>query len=208
MQKVEVTTPATFPLVTAADMRAYLRLNDSGEDTLLSQFVDAARDLFEVHTGLVLAASTLRLRLDHWPTAGYRDSASVYPGDFATASCIYIPRGPVNSITSVQYLDTDGSWQTLTGTSSYIVTQPARVILPTALPGTHPSQRPAVRVTFTAGFANAAAVPSAILVAIKLLAAHFYENRTAYGDDMTELPQGWFALTKRFSLECSGNWNR
>lgn len=49
----------------------------------------------------------------------------------------------------------------------------------------------AVRVTFTAGYGAAAAdVPKPIHVAIKLLAAHWYEHREAAGEAMQSIPFG------------------
>jgi uncharacterized phiE125 gp8 family phage protein len=199
MQKLEVLTPPTFPAVATADMVSYLRLYDNYESDLIASFVDAATDLFTQHTGVVLCDQTQRLRLDNWPVQKCSQKPNI----------IYVPRAPVTGITSVGYLDPNNTWQTLSGCIYDLVSTPARVILPTGpLPILHDTAAGSVRVTFECGYANAASIPSAAALAVKLLAAHWYENRSAFTEDpVIELPQGWFALTKRFSLEVGGNWN-
>lgn len=193
MYHVETITPATFAPVSTADLKTWLRLNDTSEDTLLPVLVSAAADKWLNDTnGHVLCSATYRLRLDCWPTGG----------------AVYIPRAPVSAVTLVEYLDPSGTWQTLTGWTTDAGSIPARVVLPTSLPSLHPTQRPAVRVTFTAGYASGA-VPGAAAVAIRLLASHWYENRESYQEeDLKELPSGWFALTKQYDTGINTDWNR
>jgi hypothetical protein len=219
MFSVTTTTPSNFAPVSTSDMHAWLRLNDTSEDGLLSALVDAASDLWTVHTGQVLGNPTLRLNLDHWPTRylGYNDQPtpfpwpwSVTPNTMYPTAAIYLPRKPVTAVTSVEYLDTGGTWQTLDSATwtADTASQPARVILPTSLPSLHLTQRPTVRVTFTAGYADAAHLPNTAVLAVKMLAAHWWGNREAYSEqNLSDLPMGWLALTKRHSLEMSGDWN-
>jgi uncharacterized phiE125 gp8 family phage protein len=207
MQKIEVLTPPTFPAVATADMVSFLRLYDNYESDLIASFVDAATDLFTQQTGVVLCDQSQRLRLDNWPIL----KPYSYCGSLLQPkpNVIYIPRAPVTSITSVGYLDPNNTWQTLSGCIYDIVSTPARIILPTGpLPILHDTAAGSVRVTFECGYPDAGSIPSAAALAVKLLAAHWYNTRSAYTDDpLTEVPAGWFALTKRFSLEIGGNWN-
>ena len=207
MQKIQVISQPSFPAVATADMVNYLRLYDNYESTLIAQLVDAATDLFQAHTGMVLCNQTQVLRLDGWviqnPLNYYQNLLQ------PESNIIYIPRYPVSSIVSVQYLDTTGTLQTLTGWEYDTVSTPARVILPQGtLPALYNTAGGCVQVTYNCGYSTAANIPNAALVAVMLLGSHWYNNRAAYSEnEMTEIPQAFLALTKRFSLEMT-NWNR
>ena len=192
MQSFETVTPAATPPVSTATLKAHLRLNDSTEDTLLAEWVLAASDLFTRATGYVLISTGFRLNLDAFPSTG----------------TIFIPRRPVSAVASVEYLDNNASWQTLAGTTTDLSSTPARVILPSSLPAVHTTRVPTVRVNFTAGHANAAACPPLALVAVKLLASHWYAHREAFGEAaLSDIPQGWRDLCNRFDLGIRGTWN-
>ncbi len=222
MWKCTITNPASFAAVSAADMRDFIRTSDTTQDTLLTQLLDAASDKWTAETGHVLCSTDFALRLDAFPSVYYdRDDqpspfANLWywnPNSAAPSLTIFLPRHPVTAVSSVQYLDTDGAWQTLSGCTYDTVSTPARVILPSNLPTLHPTQKPTVKVNFTAGYASAGTIPSVALVGIKLLAAHWYNNGTGEGgayttDDYKELPQGWSALSSRFDMRLIGDWNR
>lgn len=213
-----VITPANFQVVDTTTMINYLRLNDNSESSLISTFINAATDQFTNDTnGHVLAQQTLMLKLDHWNyiTYGYGYPANyTYEYSYAyqlqlPAQTIKIPAAPVTAISLVEYLDPTATWQTLTGWTADTASTPARVILPLTLPQLHPTQLPAVRVTFTAGYANAAAVPPLAQVGVQLLASHWFENRTAYTDtELKTLPSGWQSMCARFWVGPNGDINR
>ena len=169
MEYIEVTTGPTVLPVSVADMNAHLRLNDTTENALVSDWIEAAAFMFLSATGYALTSTSLRLNLDCFP-----------------ARTVFIPRHPVTSITSVQYLDTAGSWQTVSGSdyTSDIKSVPARVTFKDtfAAPTLHPTAVPNVRVNFVAGHALAASCPKLALVAVKQLVGHYYRQREAYGE--------------------------
>jgi hypothetical protein len=215
---VTLSVAPSFTPVDTADLKTWLRLNDTAEDSLLPVLVSAASDKWTVDTnGHVLCASTFKLWLDGWPTiiSDYRGDPTPFPYPYFSSlntlyptTAIYIPRAPVTEITTVEYLDPDATWQTLTGWTEDTSGVPARVILPQSLPTLHPQQRPAVRVTFTAGYEEGS-VPAGAAVGVRLLASHWYTNREAADPtDFKEVPMGWFALTKQFDTGISGNWNK
>jgi hypothetical protein len=213
MSSITVITPASFAPVTTVDMLSFLRLNDTSESALIASLIDAATDKWTNDTsGHVLCSQTLRLYLDKFPGQSNCSSSydpSIVYSTLYPAATIRIPRGPVSSVTTVEYLDTTATWQTLTGWTADTTSTPARIILPSSLPQLHASQVPAVRVTFVVGYANAASIPATALVGIRLAASHWYDQRGAYTEgEMKELPQGWAALTARFALGLSGDINR
>lgn len=89
-------------------------------------------------------------------------------------------RPPLLTITSIAYVDTNGDSQTFSSDdySADLDSIPGRAVLNygESWPSTR-TQPQAVTVTFTAGYGTAAAVPEEYKAAIKLLAAHLYENR-------------------------------
>lgn len=195
MERIEILTPAAFTSVSKDNLKAHLRLNDSSEDDLLSDWLGAADELFAKQTGYVLCVSIHRLRLDGWPHGG----------------TIYVPRNPVTAVSSVQYLDTAGVWQTI-DPSNYTVDlsdAPARITFGTgySYPALHPTAVPCVRVEFTAGHAFPANIPKLAANATKLMAAHWYAAREAYGDDLGETPAGWRAVCDQYRTGIYGSWN-
>jgi len=213
-----VITPATFTITDALTTGGYLRLNDTSESTLLTLMIAAATETFTNDTnGHVLCSQTLMLELDNWnfKTYGYGYPPNyTYEYSYAyqlqmPALTIKIPAAPVTAISLVEYLDPTGTWQTLTGWTADTRSTPARIILPLTLPQLHPTQLPAVRVTFTAGYANAAAVPARAVVGVWLLASHYFENRVAYiAGELKAIPKGWESLCAQFSLGPNGGFNR
>lgn len=210
-------TPPTFQVVDTTNIN-YLRLNDTSESVLISKLIAAASDQFTIDTnGHVLAQQTFMLKLDHW---NYLSYGYGYPANYTyeysyayqlqlPAQIIKIPAAPVTNISLVEYLDPTATWQTLTGWTADIDSTPARVILPLTLPQLHPTQLPAVRITFTAGYANVDAVPPLAQVGVYLLSAYWFENRTAYTDsELKPIPNGWASTCARFSLGPNGDINR
>ncbi len=96
---------------------------------------------------------------------------------------IRLPRPPVASITSIEYLDTDGNLQTLATTvyQSDLISEPPRIMLAEGQnwPSTQSGTYNVVTVTYVAGYTDAASVPAAFKTAIKMWAGDLYEHREA-----------------------------
>lgn len=193
-------TPTTTPAqpVTAAELRAHLRLNDQGEDTLLTQFIAAAVEQFETETDRPVLATTYRQFLTRWPAE------------------IVLGRGGVSSVVAVKRYLADGSTADVPTTwIADLNTTPARVILHTppdlVATATGIPVSPVGYVEFVAGWANTAAVPAAVLVAVKQLAGHLYQNREAYRDsafEMRTVPDGWQRVCQKYKLRLFGRWRQ
>lgn len=94
-----VSAPASTP-VTVAQAKDELRIDTSDHDTRVGRYVGAATAYVQAMTGLRLVTQTIDIKCDDWC-------------DLAA-----IPVGPVQSITSVTYVDTNGDTQTVS-TSVY-----------------------------------------------------------------------------------------
>ena len=158
------TAPAEEP-VSLAEMKLHLRVDHTEEDALIASLITAAREQCELESRRTFCTTTLEQRLEGWP----------WSGGFA------LLRGPVQSITAISYTDEDGNAGTV-DSGDYVLyteTDPATVVLapdaewPTVdlMPG-H-----SVAIRYVAGYGTAGAVPQRYKAAIKLLAAHWYENR-------------------------------
>jgi phage conserved hypothetical protein, phiE125 gp8 family len=145
---------------------------------------------------------TWRLTLDYFPGVGYGFPEFHYRtwnyeawplfGDI-----IRLPRPPLQSVTSVKYLDAAGVLQTLDPTKYQLDLdrEPARIrpapgtLWPTTYLGYFGMALAPVQITYVAGYGAAAAVPDTIKAALKMHVAQLYEYREAVSDrPLTAVP--------------------
>lgn len=168
------------------EMKAWTRQDVSEDDGLLEQLIEDATDYIDGPSGIgiALAPQTWELSLDGFP------------------SVIEIPLGPVLSVDSIQYVDTDGADQTL-DVSKYRVdsrSNPARIT--PAYNETWPTTRDvtnAVNVTFRVGHES---VPNDLKRAVALLASHWYEHRSAVniGNTVQEYPLAVNSILNKYRV--------
>jgi uncharacterized phiE125 gp8 family phage protein len=159
---------ATLP-VSVSDMKDYLKVSTTADDTLIEALIKAAARYLENYLGRALLTKTIVEKHDYFPTG---------------TAPIELRIAPVASITSVVYLDTDGTTSTTWNTSNYALDNSSslgkgRLILKQS--AFYPSvaqQLAAVTITYQAGYGGVVtAIPEEILTGIKLLTAEFYQNR-------------------------------
>lgn len=156
-------TPPTEEPVSLPNAKSHLRVTSSDEDSLIDNLIRGAREWVENFTERALVTQTWDYTLD----------------GFATDE-IVIPRPPLQSVTSIKYIDPDGVEQTL-ATSEYVVdTAAARGIVCLAYGKAWPSTRVqanAVTIRFVAGYGAAAAVPAPIKAACLLMIGELFARR-------------------------------
>lgn len=193
MHRVVVVAPASDPVVTTADARAHCHVAHTGHDAYLAGLVAAAAAWLEGPTGWLgrsLLTRTLRQDMPGFPVlSGYTP--------------LSLRAGPVTAVTSVTYVDDGNAVQTLPGADYFLVPGGDALMFVEGFcpPATY--VRPdAVRVTYTAGYADAAAIPPPIRHAILLLVSHWYENREAVtiGQAPAALPMAVEALLAPWRL--------
>lgn len=168
--------------VTVSEFEDHLNFEDGHPDSrdFLESFIRAAQLRIERATGRALTHADYLLTLDGLP------------------SSIILPRDPVVSVASVQYLDADWQWQTLASDQYFVsgLGKDSGVAIIPAKDVTWPAvglANAGVRITFNAGYgADAYDVPSDLKGAVLMLAAHLYENREAsiIGMAVNEMPMG------------------
>lgn len=167
-----------------ADAKAHLRIDPDyhGEDGLVADWVAAAREMAEGHTGRKWVTQELRLTLPGWPCGS---AAGV-------AGAIRLPVEPVASVDAVKYYAADGVLTTLPDSlyQAWLDHSPP-LVAPAPLaswPAIQADRLGPVRVEFTAGYGDAGAVPAALRAAIRLCLAYWSEHR-GDGVDPASLPQ-------------------
>jgi len=164
--------------VSVDDCKADSKVEHDDEDDLIESYILAACALVGGKSGIVgkvLTAETWDLKLS------------------AFSSCIVLPLSPVQSITSISYFDSDNQVQTLNVNDFYLYGDEDGAFIEPKTGVVWPSvyaRRDAITIRFVAGFGAAADVPANITRAIRLIVAHWYENRTAVlvGVTAQELP--------------------
>ena len=159
------TTASTGQQVVLADVKDYLRVTTTADDTWIDRdIIPAAVTDAESLTGRALLDQTYTLKLrgfGHGP--------------------IVIPHPPLDSVTSISYLDTNGDSQTW-ASSKYTVSTPSgehaghATIQPTydeSYPSTQ-SVVDSVTIVFIAGYGVAADIPLGIKQGIALLCEAIY----------------------------------
>lgn len=174
-----VTEPAEEP-VTLDEIKAQTRVDIDDDDDLLTAQAIAAREMCELRARRAFVTQTLAITLDAWPRN----------------RVIQLPRPPLQSVTSVTYIDEDGDSGTLSSDAYIVDTARGRITLKAAYnwPTAVLRAAAAITVTFVAGYGHPVDVPERYKAAIKLLVAHWYENREAVmigaGLAATPLPEG------------------
>lgn len=153
-----IVPPAEEP-VALADFKEHLKIDGAEEDAALAGYLLAARRTIEARYNLALLAQGWRLTLD---TAPCEAALSLSP--VLSIDSVGVTRAGVTETLPLS------AYETRTGASP-------RVALKAAYPDA------GLVIAFTAGWASAAALPEELKLAVKTLAAHFYERREGEAGD-------------------------
>jgi len=182
-----ITAPAV-QVVTLAEAKDHLKIEFDDHDALITALIDAATSQVDGAAGIgsALITQTWRLSFDYWPS-----------------SPIQIPLGPVQSVTSITYVDGSGATQTWSPAGYQVDVDGAVARIVPAYSTTWPVARlqpGAIKITFVAGYGPSANdVPADLKAAIKLLIGHLFANREAASDKaIAALPFGVEAILNRY----------
>ncbi len=159
MRLVRITAPSTG-VVSLDDARAHLRVTDTSEDQLISDYIMAASGYLDARDGVLgeaLVTQSWRLYMD------------------APAE-VTLPLGPVQSITVVKYLDANGTEQTF-GSTNYRLSGADFILVDGAAWPITANREDAFWIDYAAGYGPATSVPMTVRSAALLMIAELYERR-------------------------------
>ncbi len=180
---LKLVTESTIEPVKLDEFKLSQRIDWDDEDGLLASYLTAARKYIEGITNRQFVNATWRLALDCFPCWEIR-----------------FPRAPLASVSSIQYVDSDGTTQTLSSLAYQVDTYREPGLILPAYGYSWPSAREqssAVLVLAVVGYgASASATPELAKRAICSLAGHWYENRepVALGGAAVSLPHSFDAM--------------
>jgi uncharacterized phiE125 gp8 family phage protein len=151
-----VSAPVSEPL-TLAEVKLYLRVDGSSEDSLLTDLIVSARMIAEHWLKRSLISQSWKLAFDEY-----------------IADCVSLSMGPVNSISSVAIVNRDGSTQTVSSSVYYLNAAKNMLSFDSSLIGFR------IEVTYSTGYGDATTVPKPIKHGMLSHIAAMYENRGEY----------------------------
>ena len=188
MSAILLTPPALEP-VTLADAKLFLRIEHDDDDDLIAALIAAARVHVEAKIRRALITQTWRLTRDVWPAAGV----------------IPILPVPLRAVTAIGVYGDDGMLQMLDIDTFHVdsVAAPAMLMVERgALPA--PGRiAGGIEIDIETGYGDAPDdVPAPLRQAIRLLVAHWYENRrlVAASGEVASMPASVSSLIAPFRV--------
>jgi uncharacterized phiE125 gp8 family phage protein len=171
-------------LPTLADVKLHLRVDSTTEDALITSLLAGAIDHFEQSTRRVLSSRAIVQKLDELPDS----------------KIIFLEKGPVVSVASVT-VRTDSGTSTISANDYITVTgqnetKPCIAFKQSATLPTVDGYPAAVTINYTC---ETTTIPESINAAIRLLVAHWYENRQAVGPTGgNEVPLAYASIANKY----------
>lgn len=160
--KYEVLSSPRGSVVTVEEAKAQSVITESHDDRLIKRLLDSATDSAERYTNTFLRPRTVRLLIETFP---------------ATAD-LMLGAGPVRSVSSVNYVDTDEAEQILDSSEySESLTGKYPFIRSEGWPSTSGKSANAVWVDMEVGYENPMSAPEEIRHAILVRVAELYKER-------------------------------
>ena len=164
LQPKLITPPEATP-VTLDEAKAWAFIDFDDDDALIMSMIVAATGFFDGYSGVLGRALMPQVWLLEFPLF---------------CSQMRLPLSPVIGVQSVKYYDVDNAEQTLSSDVYGVYEDPLGPVVELLSGQSWPAsfdKTNAVKITFVAGYADAAAVPAQIKTAIKMLVAGMYDNR-------------------------------
>ena len=152
--------------MTLAEAKAHSRVDIPDDDALIASLILAAREWVEGQTHRALLTQTWDCKYDEW---------TMEDGNYV----LRLPLAPLQSVTSVTYIDGDGVSQTLSSTLYQVVASTEHPRVVQAYGATWPTLRGQPESVTVRGVFGYTQAPQTLRLAIKLLVGHWYDHREA-----------------------------
>jgi uncharacterized phiE125 gp8 family phage protein len=158
MNLVQIVAPIAEPL-SLDDAKTFMHILEDDEDDLITSMIESAREYAENYTNRQFEIATWELITE-----------CMYSG-------LTIDKSTVTEIVTVEYMDEDSVYQTLSTDDYYLYFEHGAGKLHFDSIPSHKDDKRAFKITFKAGYAT---VPSGIVSFLKVFVSTIYENRELY----------------------------
>lgn len=172
MISIQIDSTTGSEIVSTSDIKDYARIETSADDSIITIIQKAARSACENYINRDIVAKTRTYFRSHVP-----EKSGSYEGLYPSRYNIVLPFAPINTITSVQTQESDGSLKTASY-ESYGFDD--KYIILTGLPNED------IKIVYTtSGLSD-----EALKLAILQLSATYYDNRSDFvtGVALHEIP--------------------
>jgi uncharacterized phiE125 gp8 family phage protein len=186
MSSILLTGPAVEPL-TLAEAKEFLRVETADDDDVITALIAGARVHIEAQTRRALITQSWRLVRDGWPPDGR----------------IVVQPAPLRGVTAARTYDEENATHAI-DTAAFVVDAASSQLAfaPWSMPA--PGREVAgIEIDVTVGYGDvSSAIPEALRQAVRLLVAHWYENRAlvASGQTISMMPATTMALLAPFRM--------
>lgn len=152
------TAPPSFEPLTLAETKLYLRVDHADDDAAILRMIQSAREAAEEYLRRAFITQDWQLELE----SGLEEP-------------VWLPRGPVQSVVSVQRISETGTVLETLGATLYHLNASKSHLVP------HLWLADAVRITYRTGYATAEAVPACLRQGLLAHVAALYEGPAQEG---------------------------
>ena len=180
-----VTVSTDSPAISTADMKTFLRVDNTDDDAVIAAYVSTATEACKQYLRLALLTETFVMKADGFQYAGADDRMLALGPGVHTGSRPYILGGgetfdvaypPLQSVTSVETFDRSNNVSTFSSDKYQVDLQSGRIYLNEG--ETWPSDlraQDAVKITYVAGYGSGS-IPDPILQAIRGYVEQLYDG--------------------------------
>lgn len=148
-------------LLTLDSAKSFMRILDTDSDIDIQAMINSSLEYAQNYTNRQFITATYELYTD------------VFKQD------MQLPKNPIQSVTSVEYMDENGVYQPMTDFYVYGENGVSKIHFED-MP-THKEHKNAIRITFVAGYGdNSTDVPETIKSYLRVMVSTLYENREQY----------------------------
>ena len=157
-------------MITLPEAKLFLREDEADNDTIITDLIVSLSKTLEDVLGISLLQQTWRYIFERFPYSNYP---------------IQLPRPPIQSVSSIRYVDTDGVQQTFPE-AKYGVDLDLELVYLTGNE-TWPStkafrNRPTISIEYVTGYLTAADVPGDLILKLKEVMSSTYDARNPNQD--------------------------
>ena len=177
-----VVPPAAEP-ISLAEAKALLRVEHSDDDAVIAALIAAARGHVEALTRRALMLQTRRFVRDEWPADGR----------------LRLRAGPLRGVIAARVFDAGGEAHAI-DVQRFVVDVAADIIASPSWAMPAPGRSAAgIELDIELGYGPLASdVPAPLRQALRMLLAHWYDNRGAVASGATLLPAGAAVLIAQY----------